>query len=99
MRGVGRGVFGVKIAPVFVPVAAKRGAVFNPAHQKIPRCSQARWHVLDWLNGILQLLGVQQGAIALTKIDAVADERVAQVRAQLQGWLARSTAGPWPGQD
>ena len=35
--------------------------------------------------GILQLLGVQQGAIALTKIDAVADERVAQVRAQLQG--------------
>ncbi len=46
--------------------------------------------------GILQLLGVQQGAIALTKIDAVADERIAQVRAQLQGWLAGSTASAWP---
>ncbi|SDE15258.1 selenocysteine-specific translation elongation factor [Paraburkholderia lycopersici] len=37
---------------------------------------------------ILQLLGVQQGAIALTKADRVDAERLAAVRAEIAAWLA-----------
>jgi selenocysteine-specific elongation factor len=45
---------------------------------------------------ILRLLGVDHGAIALTKIDAVADERVGEVTAQIQRWLAGSAQERWP---
>jgi selenocysteine-specific elongation factor len=45
---------------------------------------------------ILRLLGVQHGAIALTKIDAVAPERIDEVRAQLAAWLAPTVAAHWP---
>jgi selenocysteine-specific elongation factor len=44
---------------------------------------------------ILRLLGVTDGAIALTKVDAVAPERVATVRAQLAGALGEPAAR-WP---
>jgi selenocysteine-specific elongation factor len=44
---------------------------------------------------ILRLLGVTEGAIALTKIDAVAPERVAEVRAQLASALGEPAAH-WP---
>ena len=37
---------------------------------------------------ILQLLGVTRGAIALTKTDRVDATRLAQVRAEIQAWLA-----------
>ena len=45
---------------------------------------------------ILQLLGVDRGAIALTKIDAVDGARVDEVRAQLARWLAGTPAAAWP---
>jgi selenocysteine-specific elongation factor len=45
---------------------------------------------------ILQLLGVDRGAIALTKIDAVDAARVDEVRAQLARWLAGTPAADWP---
>ncbi len=45
---------------------------------------------------ILQLLGVAQGAIALTKIDAVEAARLDQVREQLARWLAGTPAAGWP---
>jgi len=45
---------------------------------------------------ILQLLGVDKGAIALTKIDAVDAVRVGEVRAQLARWLAGTPAAEWP---
>ncbi len=45
---------------------------------------------------ILRLLGVRDGIIALTKIDAVAPARVQEVRAQLAGWLAGSEQARWP---
>lgn len=45
---------------------------------------------------ILKLLGVRTGAIALTKVDAVAPERVDEVRAQLAQWLAPTVASDWP---
>jgi len=45
---------------------------------------------------ILQLLGVDRGAIALTKIDAVDAARVDEVRAQLARWLAGTAAAGWP---
>jgi len=45
---------------------------------------------------ILQLLGVMAGAIALTKVDAVDAARVAEVRAQLEGWLTGTPAATWP---
>lgn len=37
---------------------------------------------------ILRLLGVQHGAIALTKVDRVDTARLAQVRAEIAAWLA-----------
>jgi selenocysteine-specific elongation factor len=45
---------------------------------------------------ILKLLGVRTGAIALTKADAVAPERVDEVRAQLAQWLTPTVASDWP---
>jgi len=45
---------------------------------------------------ILRLLGVDQGAIALTKVDAVDAPRVDEVRAQLANWLAATPAAGWP---
>jgi selenocysteine-specific elongation factor len=45
---------------------------------------------------ILELLGIEDGAIALSKIDAVADERIAAVRAQLAARTAGSAAARWP---
>ena len=45
---------------------------------------------------ILQLLGVEKGAIALTKIDAVDAARVDEVRAQLARWLLGTSAAGWP---
>ena len=45
---------------------------------------------------ILRLLGVDRGAIALTKIDAVDAARVDEVRAQLARWLAGTAASGWP---
>jgi selenocysteine-specific elongation factor len=45
---------------------------------------------------ILLLLGVQRGAIALTKADAVSPERVDQVRAQLAARTADTAAATWP---
>ena len=45
---------------------------------------------------ILQLLGVEHGAIAVTKIDAVDSARVDEVRAQLALWLAGTPAAQWP---
>ncbi|MCK6431241.1 MAG: GTP-binding protein, partial [Burkholderiaceae bacterium] len=45
---------------------------------------------------ILELLGVEHGAVALTKIDAVAPERVDAVRAQLAARAAGSAAASWP---
>jgi len=45
---------------------------------------------------ILLLLGVADGAIALTKTDAVAPERVAQVQAQLAARVAGTAAQDWP---
>ena len=44
---------------------------------------------------ILRLLGVAEGAIALTKIDAVAPERLAEVRAGLAAALGAPASG-WP---
>ena len=45
---------------------------------------------------ILLLLGVKRGAIALTKADAVAPERIEQVRAQLAARTAGTAAASWP---
>jgi len=45
---------------------------------------------------ILQLLGVDRGAIALTKTDAVEQPRVDEVRAQLARWLTGTAAADWP---
>ena len=45
---------------------------------------------------ILMLLGLQSGAIALTKIDAVPDERVDEVRQQLAARTADTAAADWP---
>ncbi|MEW5881783.1 MAG: selenocysteine-specific translation elongation factor [Pseudomonadota bacterium] len=45
---------------------------------------------------ILELLGVERGAVALTKIDVVAPERVDAVRAQLARRTAGSAAASWP---
>jgi len=45
---------------------------------------------------ILQLLGVMAGAVALTKIDAVAPPRVAEVRQQLARLAAGTPAARWP---
>ncbi len=45
---------------------------------------------------ILRLLGVDEGAIALTKCDAVEPRRIAEVRAQLARWLTPTPAHRWP---
>jgi selenocysteine-specific elongation factor len=45
---------------------------------------------------ILRLLGLRAGVVALTKLDAVAPARVAEVRAQLAHWLAGSPQADWP---
>ncbi len=45
---------------------------------------------------ILRLLGIGDGAIALTKIDAVDAARVGEVQAQLARWLAGSAQSAWP---
>jgi selenocysteine-specific elongation factor len=45
---------------------------------------------------ILQLLGITQGAVALTKIDAVAPERVVAVQAELAARTAGTPAAEWP---
>ncbi|WP_322069528.1 selenocysteine-specific translation elongation factor [Paraburkholderia bannensis] len=45
---------------------------------------------------ILQLLGVQHGAIALTKVDRVDAERLAQVRAEIAAWLAPTSLADAP---
>ncbi len=45
---------------------------------------------------ILELLGVERGAIALTKIDAVDAARIGQVRAQLAARCAGTAAADWP---
>jgi selenocysteine-specific elongation factor len=45
---------------------------------------------------IVRLLGIDDGAIALTKIDAVDAARVEEVRAQLAHWLAGSAQAAWP---
>jgi selenocysteine-specific elongation factor len=45
---------------------------------------------------ILLLLGVTRGAIALTKADAVAPERLDEVRAQLSARVAETSAESWP---
>jgi len=45
---------------------------------------------------ILLLLGVQEGAIALTKIDAVPRERVEEVRQQLAARVRDTAAANWP---
>jgi selenocysteine-specific elongation factor len=45
---------------------------------------------------ILRLLGVDRGAIALTKIDAVDPPRVDEVRAQIARWLSGTPAAAWP---
>ncbi|TDV04957.1 selenocysteine-specific translation elongation factor [Paraburkholderia caballeronis] len=45
---------------------------------------------------ILQLLGVQAGAIALTKCDRVGAERVAQVTDEIRAWLATTMLADAP---
>jgi selenocysteine-specific elongation factor len=45
---------------------------------------------------ILQLLGVTEGAIALTKSDRVDAERLAQVRAEIAAWLATTALAAAP---
>jgi selenocysteine-specific elongation factor len=45
---------------------------------------------------ILLLLGIEQGAVALTKIDAVSPARVDEVRAQLAARTAGTAAAAWP---
>jgi selenocysteine-specific elongation factor len=45
---------------------------------------------------ILRLLGIGDGAIALTKVDAVDAARVAEVQAQLARWLTGSAQAGWP---
>ncbi|WP_321883556.1 selenocysteine-specific translation elongation factor [Paraburkholderia bannensis] len=45
---------------------------------------------------ILQLLGVQHGAIALTKVDRVDAERLAQARAEIAAWLAPTSLADAP---
>ncbi len=45
---------------------------------------------------ILQLLGVERGAIALTKTDRVDTARIAQVRGEIQAWLASTAFGAAP---
>ncbi|WP_322053973.1 selenocysteine-specific translation elongation factor [Paraburkholderia bannensis] len=45
---------------------------------------------------ILQLLGVQHGAIALTKVDRVDAARLAQVRAEIAAWLAPTSLADAP---
>ncbi|SAL55436.1 selenocysteine-specific translation elongation factor [Caballeronia humi] len=39
---------------------------------------------------ILELLGVTRGAVAVTKIDRVAEERLKEVREEIKAWLATS---------
>ncbi|WP_322042363.1 selenocysteine-specific translation elongation factor [Paraburkholderia sp. J67] len=45
---------------------------------------------------ILQMLGVQQGAIALTKADRVDAARLAQVRGEIASWLASTSLANAP---
>jgi len=45
---------------------------------------------------ILQLLGVTHGAVALTKTDRVDAARLAQVRAEIQAWLASTALADAP---
>jgi selenocysteine-specific elongation factor len=45
---------------------------------------------------ILRLLGVRDGVLALTKIDAVPAARVAELRTQLAAWLAGTPQAGWP---
>jgi selenocysteine-specific elongation factor len=45
---------------------------------------------------ILMLLGIEAGAIALTKIDAVAAARVEEVKAQLAALTRGTSAAAWP---
>mgnify|MGYP006277041865 CR=1 FL=1 len=45
---------------------------------------------------ILRLLGVKNGLIALTKIDAVAPERRSEARDEIARWLAGSPEAAWP---
>jgi selenocysteine-specific elongation factor len=45
---------------------------------------------------ILQLLGVQRGAIALTKVDRVDATRLTQVREEISTWLAPTTLADVP---
>jgi selenocysteine-specific elongation factor len=45
---------------------------------------------------ILRLLGIEQGAIALTKIDAVPPVRVSEAQEELSRWLAGSAQAAWP---
>jgi selenocysteine-specific elongation factor len=45
---------------------------------------------------ILQLLGVTQGAVALTKTDRVDAARLAQVRVEIEGWLASTPLADVP---
>jgi selenocysteine-specific elongation factor len=45
---------------------------------------------------ILLLLGIDVGAIALTKVDAVSPERVAEVRAQVEARTRGTPAAAWP---
>ncbi len=45
---------------------------------------------------ILRLLGIDAGAVALTKIDAVGAARAGEVQAQLAQWLAGSAQADWP---
>jgi selenocysteine-specific elongation factor len=45
---------------------------------------------------ILRLLGIDDGAIALTKIDAVGTARVAEVQTQLKSRLVDSAQAAWP---
>ncbi|POR52307.1 selenocysteine-specific translation elongation factor SelB [Paraburkholderia eburnea] len=45
---------------------------------------------------ILQLLGVLHGAIALTKVDRVDAERLAQARAEISAWLAPTSLADAP---
>jgi selenocysteine-specific elongation factor len=45
---------------------------------------------------ILELLGVNHGAIALTKIDLAGSARAAQVRQEIAAWLQGRPAAQWP---
>jgi selenocysteine-specific elongation factor len=45
---------------------------------------------------ILEILGIERGAVALTKIDAVSPERIDEVRAQFGARTEGSAAADWP---